>query len=325
MRGGEGHTLVHIGEERTREQNQKKHGSRASGRSFGASPQRQVRRRAAVEPRDAAVRGDRRHARRDDHQGCAGPAIKLVAVDVELSDRIFFRRHQIDRERQRQHQQPAGPSEHKAPARQRRALVIIAGQAGHDRQRRNFVTGYRGAHQEGEQQQIAVEPARRGGGWVPQHHPRRRHRQDRGVHPRVALAPAAVRLVAPIADQRIDDRVEQQRDEQDEADDLGVEPEHLIVKEHQQRRETVVLDAIGDRAKAVAQLDPQRQFFGGGQQCRIGSAHASAPAFAASSIATSASNRPGASGSDAWRWPIVSPPSTSICVPVMNELSSLAR
>src|SRR3546814_9199136 len=86
----------------------------------------------------------------------------------------------------------------------------------------------------------------------------------------------------------------------------------------------VLLDPVSDAAEPVHQLQPDREPFGARRR-GDGGAHAGLPALAASSIASRASNMPGVSLSHAWRWPIVSPPSTSRWVPVIKLDSSLAR
>ena len=218
-------------------------------------PQRQMYRRSAVEPGDALVRGQRRDQCRADHQRAAGPTIRAIAIEIELPDRIALRWDQEHPERQHQHRQAASPGKDEPPAGYRRALVIVAGQAGHHGKRRDFIARYRRAHQEGKQQQIAIEPAIAHRRRVPQHHPSGGHRQDRGIHPRMALAPFAVGLVAPIADQRVDQGIEQQRDQQHQPDQPRLQSEHLTVEQQQQHRKTVVFDAVSNRSSAIAQLD----------------------------------------------------------------------
>src|SRR3546814_1229661 len=67
-------------------------------------------------------------------------------------------------------------------------------------------------------------------------------------------APARVRLVGQIADHRIDEGVEDEREHQREADQLRIHPQHLIVEQQQKGRKAVVLDPIGNAAEAVVHL-----------------------------------------------------------------------
>src|SRR3546814_8399354 len=84
-------------------------------------------------------------------------------------------------------------------------------------------------------------------------------RDRRQVQPRQPAAPARVRLVGQIADHRIDEGVEDEREHQREADQLRIHPQHLIVEQQQKGRKAVVLDPIGNAAEAVAHLEAQRK------------------------------------------------------------------
>src|SRR3546814_555759 len=113
----------------------------------------------------------------------------------------------------------------------------------------------------------------------------------------------------------IDERIEHQRTHDDEADRPRLHADDLIVEQQQERAEARILDAVGGRPEGVSEggriADPARR---GGRGARAHLANAS-----------SAANSEGVSGSQLWRGPIVSPPSTSSEVPVMNDASSLAR
>ncbi len=62
------------------------------------------------------------------------------------------------------------------------------------------------------------------------------------------------KMIGEVADDRIDDGVDHQRQHDAEADPRLRQAEHLVVVEEQEEREAVVLDAEGDGAEAVEEL-----------------------------------------------------------------------
>ena len=61
-------------------------------------------------------------------------------------------------------------------------------------------------------------------------------------------------MVGEVADERVEDGVDDERDHDAEADPRFGQAEHLVVVEQQEEREAVVLDAEGDGAEAVEEL-----------------------------------------------------------------------
>ena len=68
-----------------------------------------------------------------------------------------------------------------------------------------------------------------------------------------------MQVVGDVADQRIENRVDDQRDHDAEPDVRLGKAEHLVVVEQQEEREAVVLHAERHRPEAVEKLRPQVQ------------------------------------------------------------------
>ena len=72
----------------------------------------------------------------------------------------------------------------------------------------------------------------------------------------MALSETRPGPVTKMTNQRVDQRVHQQCTEQDQADDPSVQPQHLIIKQHEEHAKAIVLHAVGNRPEGVANLDP---------------------------------------------------------------------
>ena len=86
---------------------------------------------------------------------------------------------------------------------------------------------------------------------MPQQQPDDTKRNCRGVQPRQASAPFTLRAIGQFADNRVRKGIKNQRGHDDSANDASVDAKHLIIENQQEDRKSVVLDAIGNGAKAV--------------------------------------------------------------------------
>ena len=70
----------------------------------------------------------------------------------------------------------------------------------------------------------------------------------------MAAAPACVKMIGKMSDDRVHHRVDHQGEHDREADPRVRQAEHLVVVEEQEEREAVVLDAERDGAEPVEDL-----------------------------------------------------------------------
>ena len=225
--------------------------------------QRFLRFRDLRQQRDFVVQADRRQHDRHRHHHRRQRRHRGIAIAVENSHRMRRVGHQEHAIGQRQHRQPATPAEQIAIGEHPGALVIVRTEFGPECRGRNLERRQSDPHQERTAKHIETErrvrPMRR----VPQEQPSDRHRQRRGVHPRVSSPPAPARMIRQIADQRIDKRLDHQRRHDRHAHQPGRQADHLIVEQQQEGRETAILHPISDRAEperpAAARAESSRR------------------------------------------------------------------
>ena len=121
---------------------------------------------------------------------------------------------QEEQEDEHRHRQPAPPAEEEAEAEERGALVVVVGQFGDERGARDLVERDEGPDHDrdddevGEQLRLREPGRRRSTGSSTRPRPDRR-----GVHQRMAAPPARVQVVREVADHRVGERVDDQRDD----------------------------------------------------------------------------------------------------------------
>ena len=165
---------------------------------------------------------------------------------------------QEHRESQRRHAQAPHPAEEEAEADEAGPLVIAGGELGHERRTRDLVEGDEDAHQDRGDQQIAEQQGlAEAAGRREQQQIGQRDRDRRAIHERVPPSPGRAQPVRQIANGRVHEAVDDQRDHDGQSRQPRVQPQRLIVEQEQKDLEAVVLDAEGHRADAVEQLDRQ--------------------------------------------------------------------
>jgi hypothetical protein len=75
-------------------------------------------------------------------------------------------------------------------------------------------------------------------------------------------APARAQVIRPVADDRVAQRIDDQRGNDGDADQARIQPDDLAVKQQQEVVETTVVDAVGDGTEAIGGLDADRQWLG---------------------------------------------------------------
>ena len=200
---------------------------------------------------DLPVRAERRDQDRCGHNRPGNHAIGAVAGGIELAHRKAGRGLEQHRKEQHLHRQRAQPAEYLPVAGEHGAFVVIGGQFRAERRVGHFVEGNRDAHE----QCGADKPGQRQPRTAVRGHPQQGVSQpDRnggGIHVGVPPPPPGPRLIGKMADHGIDHAVDNQRDHDHQSDSIGGQADHLIVEQEQDRGETVVLDAIGDRAETI--------------------------------------------------------------------------
>ena len=202
----------------------------------------------------------RRGQDRSQDDAGADQAVDLIAPGVELAKAGLGAHRKEDAVGEGGHGEAAVPAEEVAEAEHRGPLVVVVGELRHHRGVGNLVEGDQGpdhdcAAEQVDEQALLSEPA----GRVPEERVADHQRQGREVHEGVSASPFRVPVVGDVADQRIGDRVEDQRDHQCGAGGDRREPQDLVVVDQQEEREAVVLDAVGDGAYAVEELGAERQ------------------------------------------------------------------
>ena len=86
---------------------------------------------------------------------------------------------------------------------------------------------------------------------MPQQQPDDTKRNCRGVQPRQAPAPFALRAIGQFADNRVRKGIKNQRGHNDGANYARVNTKHLIIENQQEDRKAIILDAKRHGAKAV--------------------------------------------------------------------------
>ena len=183
---------------------------------------------------------------RDRDQGTADQAVMPVAGLVQQADRVIGVGHQEDNIAEEQHCQSAGPAEQIAVAHDHGALVIISGQLGNQRGRRDLAAGHQHPYHDRDDQQIGEDPAAQARRRRPQQDPCKAQRDRRNIEPGQALAPFCIGPVAEMADDRVRKGIDKQRQHQRQRHQPGIKADNLIVEEQQKGRKAVVLYAIGD-------------------------------------------------------------------------------
>ena len=200
---------------------------------------------------------DRRDEDRHQHQSAGEVAVGRVARRVQLAHRMGGVRLEEDRQRQEVHGQPAHPTEQEAVAQQLGALVIFRGEFGGEGRGWDFEGADEAADQDRRRHQIGEQRALAPPLWrSPQQQVGERDRHGGGVHEGVPPTPFRPRVVRQLADDRIDEGVDDQRDH-DRQPDLGRgQADDLGVEEGQEVGKAVVLHPEGHRAEAVE--EPRR-------------------------------------------------------------------
>ena len=207
--------------------------------------------------RDVPVRAERGHHDADEHQDRRDEAVDGPRVRVQAAVRIL-RRDVRGREQEPDEVvrgEAAEPAEEIAIRQQRAALDVVARQFRSQRRTRCFVARDRDANHHRQQQQVheeleVGEPV----GGIPQKKVHERNRHCGCVQERMPAPPARTPAIGHVADERIEDGVEDERDVQREAGHPARQAEHLAVHEQHEVAVAVVFDADRNRTEAVEQL-----------------------------------------------------------------------
>ncbi len=159
----------------------------------------------------------------------------------------------------------AGEEEIIAITHQRRARVVVLRQLRNHRHAWNFVKGNARAHDHSGGRQIKdqrlIGPA---GGRKPQQQKSKGCGNGRGVHERMAPAPARTPVVGNVAYDWVEDRFADNCDKDGESHLICGQADDLVPVDQQHRLKAGILDARADRAEAVSELGDEIELDLGG-------------------------------------------------------------
>ena len=205
------------------------------------------------------VRARRRDEDGGEHDARGQHSVAGVAGGVGLPHGVAGVGNQQEGEGDQIEGQAADPGEEIPIAQQGGPLVVTLAQLGGQGGTGHLIEGDEGADDDGHpgqiEKQVALGPVRR----VPQQQIGNRHRRRGGVHERVTPAPARAPVVRYLADDGVEEGVEDHGDHDRQADQRRAQAHHLIVEQQQQIAEAVVLHPEGHRAEAVEELGAVRQ------------------------------------------------------------------
>ena len=188
----------------------------------------------------------------------ATSAVSLVARTIKQTQRMSRVLAQEDLQREHRDRRSAQGSEKEARTHQARALVVVQREFRSQRRARDFVKAQQHSHRHQHHghvdKQMTLRPSERG---IEQEVECDRGRNRRGVHERMAPAPSRSRVIRPFANQRIADRVEDQRQHHRAADPCRRQSDHLVVEQQERGSEHGQMHPEGDRSDAVQDIGPQ--------------------------------------------------------------------
>ena len=206
-----------------------------------------------------SVRASRRDQYGGEHDAGGQHAVAGEAGRVGLSHGVAGVGNQQEGEGDQIEGQAADPGEEIPIAQQGGPLVVTLAQLGGQGGTGHLIEGDEGADDDGHpgqvEKQMALGPVWR----VPQQQVGNRHRRGRGVHERVAPAPARTPIVRHLADDGVEEGVEDHGDHDRQSDQRRAQAHHLIVEQQQQIAEAVVLHPEGHRAEAVEEFGGDRE------------------------------------------------------------------
>ncbi len=122
--------------------------------------------------------------------------------------------------------------------------MIVPAEFRQQGERWDFISGQGDPDQHRHRQQIEKLHGSAGLGWVPQQQPRDRDRKGRTIKPGVATSDRASGPVRHLADQGIDESIDEQGDGNCQADDISAHADNLIIIIKQENRKAAILDPV---------------------------------------------------------------------------------